>query len=106
MSAERLSYNHLILFFLSWGFVGSPVTHFLMMNVPYDDCSTYAPRIPTASFAMFMMMFAAITPLLMTGKSQPPPLSASPLCFPSTTRLHHPITTFLTLIIQDPLQRG
>eukprot|EP00026_Physarum_polycephalum_P007050 Phypoly_transcript_07103.p1 GENE.Phypoly_transcript_07103~~Phypoly_transcript_07103.p1 ORF type:complete len:456 (+),score=64.00 Phypoly_transcript_07103:64-1431(+) len=52
---------------VDWGFVGSPATHFLLLNVPYDDCSPYAKNIPTACFAMFMMMFAAITPLLMTG---------------------------------------
>jgi Amt family ammonium transporter len=50
-----------------WGFVGSPATHVLLLKVPYDDCSIYADNIPTATFAMFMMMFAAITPLLMTG---------------------------------------
>jgi len=51
----------------SWGFVGNPISHALLINVPYDDCSKYAPKIPTACFAMFMMMFASITPLLMTG---------------------------------------
>lgn len=47
--------------------MGSPATHVLLLKVPYDDCSIYADNIPTATFAMFMMMFAAITPLLMTG---------------------------------------
>lgn len=52
----------------SWGgFIGNPITHIGFRNVPYDDCSPHADKIPAACYAMFMMMFAAITPLLMTG---------------------------------------
>jgi Amt family ammonium transporter len=37
------------------------------VNVGYNDCHSNAPTIPAAAFALFQMMFAAITPLLMTG---------------------------------------
>lgn len=48
--------------------IGNPATYFLMRQVGFFDCNaTYAPNIPHALFAIFMMMFAAITPLLITG---------------------------------------
>lgn len=50
----------------SWGFVGN-FDHVAFLNIPYDDCNQHAPNIPSACFAIFQMMFAAITPLLMTG---------------------------------------
>lgn len=36
-------------------------------NVPFNDSLDYAPTIPGVSFASYQMMFAVITPLLMTG---------------------------------------
>ncbi len=61
------------------GFIGS-YDNFLLINVGYFNCNEHAPSIksylpfrithrdiPSAAFALFMMMFAAITPLLMTG---------------------------------------
>jgi ammonia channel protein AmtB len=41
--------------------------HFLLLGVDYWKCSPHAPYIPAACFALFQMMFATITPLLMTG---------------------------------------
>jgi Amt family ammonium transporter len=41
--------------------------HSFLLGVGYNECSPHAPQIPAALFALFMMMFAAITPLLMTG---------------------------------------
>ncbi len=38
-----------------------------LRDVPYDDSLSYAPTIPGVLFAKFQMMFAVITPLLMTG---------------------------------------
>jgi len=48
------------------GLIGAP-THLLWLDVPYDKCGPHARTIPSALFALFQMMFAAITPLLMTG---------------------------------------
>jgi len=39
----------------------------LLFNTGYDTCIKFAPTIPAAAFAAFQMLFAAITPLLMTG---------------------------------------
>lgn len=48
------------------GFIGG-YQHFLLIGVDYFSCNVHAPNIPSAAFALFMMMFASITPLLMTG---------------------------------------
>lgn len=48
------------------GFIGN-LDNILMINVPYDDCSRHSPNIPAALFGFFEMMFAAISPLLITG---------------------------------------
>jgi len=47
------------------GFIGN-LDHFLLLGVDYDSCSNNR-TIPDAAFALFMMMFAVITPLLITG---------------------------------------
>lgn len=38
-----------------------------MSGVSYEDCDPTHPYIPAMAYALFQMMFAAITPLLMTG---------------------------------------
>lgn len=38
-----------------------------LKNVPWNDSLSYAPTIPGVLFAKFQLMFAAITPLLLTG---------------------------------------
>jgi Amt family ammonium transporter len=48
------------------GLIGAPV-HPFWVGVHYDKCGAHAENIPGALFALFQMMFAAITPLLMTG---------------------------------------
>ena len=48
------------------GIIGG-LDHAFLVDVPYDACSTFAPTVPAAAFAMFQMLFAAISPLLMTG---------------------------------------
>ena len=48
------------------GIIGG-TDHVLLLDVSYDKCNQLAPTIPEAAFAMFQMLFAAITPLLMTG---------------------------------------
>lgn len=48
------------------GLVGNLDWAFLK-GVPFDDSLHYAPTIPGVLFAKFQMMFAVITPLLLTG---------------------------------------
>lgn len=48
------------------GFIGT-FDDGLFFNVAFDDCYDSVDTIPTALFALFQMMFACITPLLMTG---------------------------------------
>lgn len=43
---------------LDWGF---------FHNIPFEKPLSYAPTIPSITFASFQMMFAVITPLLITG---------------------------------------
>src|SRR6476646_3358105 len=40
---------------------------FFFNNVPYNDSVVWAPTIPGVNFAAYQMMFAVITPLLITG---------------------------------------
>ena len=47
--------------------LGSPVQHALFVDVSYTEPSVHAPHVPAAVFALFQMMFACITPLLITG---------------------------------------
>jgi len=48
------------------GLIGH-VHHAFYIGLSYTECSPHAPEIPAALFATFQMMFAVITPLLMTG---------------------------------------
>lgn len=48
------------------GIIGDLNNAFLL-NVDRNECSKFAPHIPSNLYALFMMMFAAITPLLMSG---------------------------------------
>ena len=48
------------------GLIGG-LDHAFLRDVPYDACVPAAPTVPAAAFAMFQMLFAAISPLLMTG---------------------------------------
>ena len=47
-------------------FLGN-MNHAFYIDVSYTRCSVYSINIPEALFATFQMMFAVITPLLMTG---------------------------------------
>jgi len=59
--------GYTLVFGHTWGgFIGN-LENIIMLDVPYDSCSRHAPTIPAALFGFFQMMFAAITPLLMTG---------------------------------------
>jgi ammonium transporter, Amt family len=48
------------------GVIGNPIEYALLRNTQ-TSCFPNAPHIPKRTFAYFQMMFAAITPLLMTG---------------------------------------
>ncbi len=50
----------------SGGFIGNMDWVFLK-GVPWDEALDYAPTIPGVLFVKFQLMFAAITPLLLTG---------------------------------------
>jgi len=49
-----------------WGIIGG-LDWMIFNNVPFDKPLNYAPTIPGVSFATYQMMFAVITPLLITG---------------------------------------
>eukprot|EP00291_Cryptomonas_curvata_P026344 CAMPEP_0172175382 /NCGR_PEP_ID=MMETSP1050-20130122/14194_1 /TAXON_ID=233186 /ORGANISM="Cryptomonas curvata, Strain CCAP979/52" /LENGTH=473 /DNA_ID=CAMNT_0012847473 /DNA_START=48 /DNA_END=1469 /DNA_ORIENTATION=+ len=48
------------------GLIGGP-QHFLWIGLSFKECGRNAVNIPSALYALFQMMFATITPLLMTG---------------------------------------
>ncbi|CAF1046886.1 unnamed protein product [Rotaria magnacalcarata] len=56
-----------LVFGRTWAGVIGNFDYIFMLGVPYDDCAKQAPHIPAALYAFFQMMFASITPLLMTG---------------------------------------
>ncbi|NQX92082.1 MAG: ammonium transporter [Flavobacteriales bacterium] len=49
------------------GFIGNPLTFFLMKDVGVEAHPTLSPGIPLVLFAMFQLKFAVITPALITG---------------------------------------
>lgn len=48
------------------GFIGN-LSNLFYENVPFTDSVSFAPTIPGITFATYQMMFAVITPLLITG---------------------------------------
>jgi len=48
------------------GFIGN-LSWLFYSNVPFSDSISYAPTIPGITYATYQMMFAVITPLLITG---------------------------------------
>lgn len=48
------------------GFIGN-LSNLFYENVPFNDSVSFAPTIPGITFATYQMMFAVITPLLITG---------------------------------------
>lgn len=49
------------------GGLAGNLDYVFLKNVPWDDSLHYAPTIPGVLFAKFQLMFACITPLLLTG---------------------------------------
>ena len=56
-----------LVFSLSYNGIFGHFDWILLNNVPINTSLNYAPSIPGISFASFQMMFAVITPLLITG---------------------------------------
>ena len=56
-----------LVFSLSYNGIIGRFDWILLNNVPINTSLNYAPSIPGVSFASFEMMFAVITPLLITG---------------------------------------
>ncbi len=48
-------------------FCGNPLQHFLLKGVGAQPNADYAPTVPAESFMLFQMMFAIITPALISG---------------------------------------
>ena len=48
-------------------FCGNPLSHFLLRGVGMAPNATYAPTVPEQTFMLFQMMFAIITPALISG---------------------------------------
>ncbi len=48
-------------------FVGNPLTHLFLKGVGSAPDANYAPTIPAQTFMLFQMMFAIITPALISG---------------------------------------
>jgi Amt family ammonium transporter len=48
-------------------FCGNPLSHFLLRGVGLAPNSDYAPTVPEQSFMLFQLMFAIITPALISG---------------------------------------
>lgn len=48
-------------------FVGNPLTYFMLQGVGADPNPDYAATVPQQSFMLFQMMFAIITPALISG---------------------------------------
>lgn len=48
-------------------FVGNPASHLLLRGVGAEPNATYAATVPELTFALYQMMFAIITPALISG---------------------------------------
>lgn len=60
-------FGYSLVFSNDYGGIIGDFSNGLLIGVGYVDCNKFAPNIPAAAYALFMMMFATITPLLMTG---------------------------------------
>jgi len=48
------------------GYIGNPFDHFMFLSFPWDSCFC-GQTIPAPLFATFQMMFALMTPVILTG---------------------------------------
>lgn len=67
MTLLWLLYGYSVAFAEGNPYFGNPMTHFLLKGVTTDPHPDYCPTVPHQSFMLFQMMFAIITPALITG---------------------------------------
>ena len=67
ISALWMIYGYSMAFAKGNAFSGNPFTYFLLNGVGGAPNSDYAPTVPQQSFMLFQMMFAIITPALISG---------------------------------------
>lgn len=67
VSALWMVFGYSVAFAEGNGFVGNPLTHFMLRGVGGAPNADYAATVPQQSFMLFQMMFAIITPALISG---------------------------------------
>ena len=67
ISALWLMFGYSLCFAPGNAFVGNPLTHLFLKGVGAAPDPDYAPTIPAQTFMLFQMMFAIITPALISG---------------------------------------
>ena len=67
ISALWMVFGYSMCFAPGNAFCGNPLTHFLLRGVGAAPDADYAPTIPAQTFMLFQMMFAIITPALISG---------------------------------------
>ena len=67
ISALWMVFGYSMCFAPGNAFCGNPLTHFLLKGVGAAPDADYAPTIPAQTFMLFQMMFAIITPALISG---------------------------------------
>jgi Amt family ammonium transporter len=67
ISALWMVFGYSMCFAPGNAFVGNPLTHLFLKGVDGNPDSNYAATIPSQTFMLFQMMFAIITPALISG---------------------------------------
>ncbi|MFO1475255.1 MAG: ammonium transporter [Verrucomicrobiota bacterium] len=67
ISAVWMVYGYSMAFAKGNAFIGDPRTYFMLKGVGADPNADYAGTVPQQSFMLFQMMFAIITPALISG---------------------------------------
>jgi ammonium transporter, Amt family len=67
VSALWMLFGYSMAFAPGNGFVGNPLTYFMLHGVGGEPNADYAGTVPQQSFMLFQMMFAIITPALISG---------------------------------------
>ena len=67
ISALWMVFGYSLCFASGNAFVGNPLTHLFLKGVGAAPDPDYAPTIPAQTFMLFQMMFAIITPALISG---------------------------------------